>query len=281
VRPGKIIRTRADRLHKTSVTLTNLFAVGALLAMAPLTAASASVITFDSLSAVGNPGLTSLTTQGMTFTSDHFHEVGSPEICAFGGCVNDGSNYIAEEAGILGFPIVMTADSGSSFSLSGFDGAELFLNSMQAATGMPFFPSAFPNANRISVLGMLSAGGTVSAVFSLDGLKDGIGIGGQPDFQSFSLTGFTGLDSVTFSGLTPAGGPGAFALDNINSLQAITLPSDGIDPDVKEKQKRRRRRRGGSLNASAPAVPEPGSALLFGLGLACLGFARRRHGRNA
>jgi hypothetical protein len=172
--------------------------------------AQAAVITFNGVPSVANPTLTSLTTDGFTFTSGHFHTIDTPALGQFGGLVDNGSIYIAEEAGSVGLPITMVEAGGQPFGLVSFDGAELFLNAAAAAAG------GFPNANQINVLGNLSGGGTVNAVLGLDGIADGAG--GAPDFQTFILpASFTNLASVTFSGSVVTGAPGAISLDNINT----------------------------------------------------------------
>jgi hypothetical protein len=178
--------------------------------------AQATTVTFDSVPSVGNPILTTLTTQGFTFTSGHFHTIDSPTIASFGGDVDNGTIYISEEAGALGLPITMAEAGGQPFTLMSFDGAEQFLNAAAAAAG------GYPNANQINVLGNLFGGGVVNTSFALDGIADGAG--GVPDFQSFALpASFTNLTSVTFSGALVTGAPGGIALDNIN----VAIPAPG------------------------------------------------------
>lgn len=194
--------------------------------------AYALTITFDSVPSSGNPIVTSVTTQGFTFASGHFHTVDSPT--GVGGADNGSPVYIAEEAGSLGLPITMTESGGTPFSLNTFDGAEGFISA----------PSGFPNATAISVVGTLFGGGTVSALFALDGVIDGVG--GAPDFQAFLLPGtFVNLTAVTFSGLIGTTGTGGLSLDNI------------------------------AVNQTAP-VPEPSTIVLLIPALAALGLIRRR-----
>ena len=195
--------------------------------------ASADSITFDSVTSFGNPDISSLTTEGFTFTSEHFHTVDTPSLCAFGGCVPnmDGSTvYISEEAGSLGSPITMVATSGSPFLLNSFWGTKEFLDDAAALAG------GFPNAATIHVTGVFDGGGGISTSF---------GLNGSSNFQFFALSpAWSNLASVTFSGtICLACSPGGMSLDNIN-----------VHP-----------------------IPEPGSLLLLGSGLAGLaGFARRK-----
>lgn len=190
----------------------------------------ATVITFDSVSSSGNPILTTLTTDGFEFTSGHFHTVDS-----FTGLnVDNGTIYISEEAGTSGLPITMAKVGGGTFSLTGFDGAEVFLGNS--------IPD-LPNATNINLVGTLSGGGVITATCALDGVADGPG--GVADFQACSLSGFTDLTSVTFSGAALQG-TGGVSLDN--------LVVDG-----------------------SSAVPEPQSLILLASGLAMLlGYSRRK-----
>src|SRR5687767_1446336 len=128
------------------------FTLGALLAAVALTAgaapAKAAFVTFNGVPASGNPILTSLDSEGFRFTSEHFHSLDS-----FGNLATNGTIYIGHEGGSLGRVITMTKIGGGTFSISSFDGAELWVSP----------PSGFPNATRIQVVGTLSGGGTLTA----------------------------------------------------------------------------------------------------------------------
>jgi hypothetical protein len=176
----------------------------------PAVSASAATITFDAVPSVGNPILTSLVTDGFTFAGPHFHTVDDQ----FFGLVSNGSPiYLASEAeNDLGRPITMTRIGGGTFSLNQFDGAETFW------TGNLW--------HYINLSGVQSGGGLLSAQFTLDGLADGLG--GVPDFQTFGLTGWDNLVSVTFDGALVTGGRGGFSLDNITVDASVPDPGSSL-----------------------------------------------------
>jgi hypothetical protein len=170
-----------------------------ILVLISVTSSEAAVITFDSVPSVGNPLLTSLTTQGFTFTSGHFHTVDNPGGCVFGGCVTNGTHYLAIDGPALGFglPVTMALAGGGTFSLNGLDGDKLFMDDAAASAG------GFPNATEIDVTGSLFGGGTVFAALHLSG---------GAAFQTFTLPGtFTNLTSVVFQG----NADDSIAVDNI------------------------------------------------------------------
>jgi hypothetical protein len=171
----------------------------------------AAVIDFNSVPSSGNPIQSpSLTTQGFVFTSAHFHTVDSPGTCGFGGCVTNGTIYLAVDGPALGFPIVMTASGGGAFSLNAFDGDKLFLDDAAAMGG------GFPNATSIGLLASVNGGGSLSTSFLLNGTSS---------FQHFTLPGsWTNLLSVTFTGVTGATTDTSFALDNI-TVNTVPEPS--------------------------------------------------------
>ena len=173
----------------------------------------ATMITFDAVPSSGNPIITSLTTEGFTFTSGHFHTINDPT----NALVDNGTIYINEEAGSAGLPITMATTSGLPFDLFSFDGAEVFLDAAAAEA------SGYPNADFITVTGNLYGGGTTANYgFILDGTADGLG--GADDFQSFTLAGvFRNLSSVTFSGIRINTTPGGISLDNINA-EVVPVP---------------------------------------------------------
>jgi hypothetical protein len=185
------------------VAMKRLLFTAMLIALAA--AVSGCSIDFDDVDGTGNPVLTSLTTEGFTFTSGHFHAIGEPGICSFGGCVDNGTVYIQEEAGTLGLPITMVSADGGTFSLFGFEGAQAFLDDAAAALGK------FPNATAVFVQGTFSGGGQTIQSFDLDDVG----------FKEFTVV-MTELVSVTFVGSTDDSDPGAFALDNIFIIPDFT-----------------------------------------------------------
>jgi len=170
-------------------------------------AVSACTITFDGVNGTGNPILTTLTVteQGQTvvFSSGHFHAVGSPATCSFGGCVDNGTVYIQEEAGSLGQPISMAMSNGSTLTLYGFQVAQPYNDDAAAAAG------GFPNATTVQIVGNVATGGTVTATCPIP----------TTGFGQCTLPGtFTNLTRVIFSGLTATGGTGGISIDNISYL---------------------------------------------------------------
>ena len=182
--------------------------VASVIGLALAQPALAVVITFDDVAGNTNAIITTTTSGGYTFTSTHFHVTDNPGLCAFGGCVSNGTNYAAEDAPQLAGPVTMTSASGGTFTLLSFDGAELFLDDAAASAGN------FANAERIRVVGNFAGGGSIQADFILDGLKDGAG--GLNDFEAFSFdANWTGLTSVVWSGIVE-GNLASMAFDNIN-----------------------------------------------------------------
>jgi hypothetical protein len=126
---------------------------------------------------------------------------------------------------------------------------------MSSATGQPFYLNGFDyaeftatapnNANSLSLIGHLVGGGFVFQSFAVDGLTDGPG--GANDFQTAVLSPvwatakLASLDFQGFNFVAPTT-PRGFQLDNID-----------VTP-----------------------VPEPGTLMLIGSGLAGLALRRRR-----
>lgn len=182
-----------------------------------VTPLDATTITFDDIGTPGNPDITSLVAGDYLFTSQRFHTIANPA----GGTlplVENGSFFIAEEAGGLGHPITIARSDGLPFALLGLDGAEAFLSDVEATL------AGFPNAQVLEISAEVFGGGTVNISLPLDGIKDGLG--GLSDFQSFELpAAFCGITSATFSGRTAAGTEGAIALDNIRVAAVIPEPA--------------------------------------------------------
>lgn len=173
-----------------------------------------------------------LDAEGFRFTStndginDHAHVVTAPFTWSdFGQAQSypsNGTPYIGVDAS----NISMTSIDGGLFSLLQFDAAESFYNNEVLVDF----------SQELLVTGFLSGGGTVSSLFTFDGVNDATGP--NVDFQTFYLpSSFTNLSSVTFSGRT-------FSLDNIE------------------------------VSRTTSRVPEPTSAILLAIGMA--GLATRR-----
>jgi len=180
--------------------------------------ANAGIIDFEGLpqsAACGSP-FTSLSASGFNFTTGHSHICNPTRTdLAF-----NGTDWFAHDSNST---ITMTEASNSLFDFNGFDLAEIFINQSSLT---------------LTVTGFLSGGGTVSQLYTTDGINDGGGA--LADFQTFSLnSSFSNLTSVTFSGALNYG------LDNL------------------------------IVNESVP-VPEPTSLALLALGLAGIGYARKK-----
>jgi hypothetical protein len=171
--------------------------------------AHAGTVTFDDVNAGNNDIQTHVVSDGFNFDSQHFHIVNEPNICIFGGCVSDGSQYMAEDAPGLAFPVTMTEVNGASFSLTSFDGDKMWLNDEEALSG------GFGNAQFIHVVGNLAAGGQITENFQLDG---------SANFQHFNFDqGWTGLSSVIWSGgRNDMDGNFSMAVDNIATSSTTT-----------------------------------------------------------
>ena len=213
--------------------------------------AAAVVIDFEDLTPTstifpifGAETSTTLTSRGFVFdspfrqypdnsTTNHAHLVSSP----FNGTgsfpdqqfyASNGTQYIGLDPSI----IKMTSTSSVPFNLLSFDAAEGFLKDpdFQLGGGTDTSNAAlFPlTASGLEVEGTFAVGGTVSAVFSFDGINDSV-IGTAEDFESFVLpAGFVELTSVSFHGLNAASQRAfqVFSIDNVaTSLQPVPEPS--------------------------------------------------------
>jgi hypothetical protein len=158
----------------------------------------ADVITFDMIPPPGNaPQSGTLTTQGFNFTSPSFHIIDQPGLCA-GGCVDDGTQYLAVAGPSLDSAVVVTNAGGSVFSVTGLDAAKLFL------TPGGLFGS--PNADTLDLLGTLAGGSSVSVSLTLPA---------EGSFGTFTLAGFSDLTSLTISGTGGGSDDASWAVDNL------------------------------------------------------------------
>ncbi len=168
---------------------------------------SAGTITFDQI-AVTNNDIQSgtITTQGFDFTSSSFHTINNPAGCA-GGCVDDGSQYLAVAGPSVDSPVTITTAGGQAFSLTSLDGGKLFLT--------PGGLTGLPNADTLDLMGAIKGGGTVSASLTLPA---------EGTFKLFSLSGFTDLTSVVIWGTGGGSTDASWAVDNL-AATAIPEPS--------------------------------------------------------
>ncbi len=183
-----------------------LFAFSALLTFT-LIPLRADTVTFDLLPPPGNAIQSgTVATQGFNFTSDSFHIIDQPALCA-GGCVDDGSQYLAVAGPSLDSPVVVTTAGGQLFSVFGFDAAKLFLTQ----GGL----DGNPNADSLVLLGTLSGGATVTTSFVLPV---------EGSFSTFSLSGFTNLTSLTIAGTGGGSTDASWGVDNL-AVSAVPEPS--------------------------------------------------------
>ena len=201
--------------------------VGSILLIVLFAAFSQSVkadtITFDSPPSPGSVSLNSATFQGFSFTSaGTFGHVASGHFSA--AVAHNGSSFLFVASGVEN--AIDISNGGQAFDLQSFD-ADSFLH-IQGATS-------------ITVTGFFLNGGSISQTFVTDAIGDGPGP--VTDFQTFSLVGFTGLQTVQFRSNNIS-----LALDN------ITVTGSGPAP-----------------------VPEPAAMVLLGTGLVGIaGTLRKR-----
>lgn len=177
--------------------------------------AQAGTITFDDIASSGNPvwGVTK-TSVGFNFTSSHWHTVD-----IYTGLAYNGTHFAGLDSPGLAGPLTMAKSGGGAFSLSSFDGAELFVSAR----------SGYPNADFIRAVGTLFGGGTITQDFTLDGIIDSTG--GATDFQHFVFApGWTNLTSVVWDGFLVTGSRASISLDNIEvgAPSAVPLPSSAL-----------------------------------------------------
>ena len=121
--------------------------------LAQATTAGKVLIDFDELDGEESPAFGTVTSNGFTFSSEHAHVIGEPDICLFDGCQSNGSPaYVAEEAGGGGRLITMTQTGGGTFDLKSFTAGQMFNNDVVAAA------VGFPNSLNIFVVGTTAAG---------------------------------------------------------------------------------------------------------------------------
>lgn len=175
------------------------------------TSANATILTFDDIPGTENIQ-TSLTYEGFSFSSTHFHTFGCGHVGYETSAFNN-STHLGYESG-RGSPIVMSRSDGEAFSLVSLDASEFY------AVNNP----DRPNADILDITGYLLGGGTVSYQLRLDGLVDGI-FGPLEDFEHFSLPDlFTNVTSIVFTGLRLNGSSGGINIDNLEVLDRVSVP---------------------------------------------------------
>ena len=173
--------------------------------------ANALVVDFESLPPGGGCYIPSnpFSTQGFDFSTVGFGFF----VC--GGTRSDlpsnGTNTVGSEEPTV---TTMSRSGGGIFSLNSIDLGELFV-------GTPF-------GHQVQIDGNLQGGGMVSALFTLDGINDGVG--GAADFETFLLPNtFTNLNSVVLTGLHSSQLDPRFMFDNI-VVDAQVVPEPALLP---------------------------------------------------
>jgi len=165
---------------------------------APIAAGASTVVDFTEAAKLNRDVISTPTdTQGLTFSSPHYHlnDDASP---SFGGNVTP-LGYLYVDGPKFGSPVTVTQTGGGLFSLLQLDSSKLWGNSAAAAA------ENLDNAEFLHLVGHRAGGSTVTADLAL-----------SFGFSTYTLNGFSNLESVLISGFVTNGTQDAsWAIDNI------------------------------------------------------------------
>lgn len=224
------------------------FAIGVLLCVCGTTPIGATTLTFDEAVSFYGPSVYNfgkIGTQGFVIEAtggDGHYLADGADFCT-PPCPDNGTTYLLS----LGATITVSAQDNSAFSLLRFDAAE---GAMVPTTHW---------ARALTVSGVRAGSPVAGNRFDLDWTE------ADPanEFQTFAVTGFENLTSLSFAAID--GKPGDFSLDNI--WLAPALP--GFDSILSD------------TDFAVVATPLPAAGWLFATALIGLAGLHRRRARDA
>jgi hypothetical protein len=176
-----------------------LLAIIACSATHIVSAAATFTVDFTGFLTANEPYYTPQDIQGLRFSSAHFHvsDTSLPPGNSFGGQPTP-TGFLYVDGPLFGFPVTVTKSGDGRFSVYSLDASHLFRDGVASAR------ENLPNADFLRLVGN-SGSGMVTASLPL-----------RFGFTSFSLQGFTDLDSLVISGFVVGGTQNAsWAVDNI------------------------------------------------------------------
>lgn len=224
------------------------FTIGVLLCFCGSSPIGATTLTFDEAVAFsGSSGINfgKISTQGFDIeaTGGNGHYLAYGASYCMPPCPDNGTNYLLS----LGATITVSAQDNAAFSLLQFDAAE----------GAEDLTAHWARA--LNLTGYRTDGTLAEGWFDLDWTESAP----SNEFQTFTVTGFENLTSLSFAAID--GKPGDFSLDNI--WLAPALPGfDGILSDA---------------DFAVVATPLPAAGWLFATALIGLAGLHRRRARYA